>query len=70
MYEHTQKCENLTLKLSIALKMAYSCRFGFKGNLDFPDFLQKKFITSITELQYGGLDNVYVQFCVCQARIG
>ena len=50
--------------------MAYSCRFGFKGNLDFPDFLQKKFITSITELQYGGLDNVYVQFCVCQARIG
>ena len=23
--------------------MAYSCGFGFRGNLDFPDFLQKQF---------------------------
>ena len=30
-------------KLFIALKMAYSCCFGLRGNLDFPYFLQKKF---------------------------
>ena len=23
--------------------MAYSCCFGLRGNIDFPDFLQKKF---------------------------
>ena len=45
-----QKCENYaifkqnyTLELFIALKMAYSCCFGLRGNLDFPEFLQKKF---------------------------
>ena len=27
----------------IALKIVYSCFFGLRGNLDFPDFLQKKF---------------------------
>ena len=32
-----------TLKLLIAFKMAYSCCFSFGGNLDFPEFLQKKF---------------------------
>ena len=26
--------------------MVYSCFFGLRGNLDFPDFLQKSFITS------------------------
>ena len=26
--------------------MAYSCCFGLRGNVDFPDFLQKSFITS------------------------
>ena len=31
------------LKLFIAFKMAYSCCFSFGGNLDFPEFLQKKF---------------------------
>ena len=31
-----------TLKLFIAFKMAYSCCFSFGGNLDFPEFLQKK----------------------------
>ena len=31
--------------------MAYSCCLGLKGKLDFPDFLQKSFITSITDLQ-------------------
>ena len=50
MSEPSQKCENYaifeqnyTLELFIALKMAYSCCFGLRGNLDFPDFLQKKF---------------------------
>ena len=50
MSEPAQKCENYaifkqnyTLELFIALKMAYSCRFGLRGNLDFPDFPQKKF---------------------------
>ena len=50
MPEPAQKCENdATLKqnnaleLFIAHKMAYSCCFGLRGNLDFPDFLQKKF---------------------------
>ena len=32
-----------SLKLFIAFKMAYSCCFSFGGNLDFPEFLQKKF---------------------------
>ena len=32
-----------TLWLLIAFKMAYSCCFSLEGNLDFPDFLQKKF---------------------------
>ena len=49
MYEPAQKCEynaifkqKNTLKLFIAFKMAYSCCFSFRGNLDFPEFLQKK----------------------------
>ena len=50
MSEPAQKCENYaifkqnyTLKLFVAFKMAYSCCFSLGGNLDFPDFLQKKF---------------------------
>ena len=50
MSEPAQKYENCaifkhncTLELFNALKMAYSCCFGLKGNLDFPDFPQKKF---------------------------
>ena len=35
--------QNYTLELFIGLKMTYSCCFGLRGNLDFPDFLQKKF---------------------------
>ena len=49
MSEPAQKCENYaifkhnyTLELLIALKMAYCCCLGLRGNLDFPDFLQKK----------------------------
>ena len=50
MYEPALKCENNAifkqnyfLELFIALKMAYCCCLGLRGNLDFPDFLQKKF---------------------------
>ena len=50
MYEPSLKCEYnasfkqiFTLKLFIAFKMANSCCFSFGGNLDFPEFLQKKF---------------------------
>ena len=50
MSEHAQKCENYAIikqnstpELLIDLKMAYSCIFGLRGNLNFPDFLQKKF---------------------------
>ena len=49
MSEPGQKCENYAIfkqnytpELLIALKMVYSCFFGLRGNLDFPDFLQKK----------------------------
>ena len=35
--------QNYALKVFIAFKMAYFCYFSFGGNLDFPDFLQKKF---------------------------
>ena len=31
------------LKNRFSFKISYSCRFGLRGNLDFPDFLQKKF---------------------------
>ena len=34
---------NYAQKLFIALRMVYSFCFGLRGNLDFPDFLQKKF---------------------------
>ena len=50
MSEPALKCENnasfnqiYTLKLFIAFKMAYSCCFSLGGNLDIPEFLQKKF---------------------------
>ena len=50
MSEPAPKCENnaifkqnYTIELFIALKMAISCCFGLRGNLDFPDFLQIKF---------------------------
>ena len=50
MFEPALKCQdnaifkqNNSLKLLITFKMAYSCCFSLGGNLDFPDFLQKKF---------------------------
>ena len=44
--------DNFTLKLFITFKMAYSCCFGLRGNLDFPDYLQKSFISSTSDLKY------------------
>ena len=35
--------QNYTLKLFIPFKIAYSCSFSNRENLDFLDFLQKKF---------------------------
>ena len=55
MSEPSQKCDNnaifkqnYTQKLFISFKISYSCCFGFRGNLEFPDFLQKSFLTSTT----------------------
>ena len=52
MFEPALKCQdsaffkqNYALKLLITFKMAYSCCFSLGGNLDFPDFLKKSFIT-------------------------
>ena len=45
-----------TQKLFIAFKMAYSCCFGLRGNLDFVDVLKKKFKTSNTGLEVLGGD--------------
>ena len=52
MSEPALKCENnecyfqaklYNSSLFVAFKMAYSCSFGLRGDLDFRDFLQKKF---------------------------
>ena len=50
MSELALKCKNNAIfkqnyaqKLFIAFKRAYSFCFGLRRNLDFPDFLQKKF---------------------------
>ena len=42
--------ENYTLDLIVAFKMAYSCCSGLRSKLDFPEILQKSFITSTTGL--------------------
>ena len=51
MSEPAQRCENYAIfkqnytpELFIAFKMVYSCCFSLGGNLDFPEFLKKKFI--------------------------
>ena len=55
MSEPALECDNnasykqiCTLKLFNAIEMGYSCFFSFGGNIDFPEFLQKSFITSTT----------------------
>ena len=58
MSGYAQKCENncaifkqnYTLKLFIAFKMACSCCFASRGNLDFQELLQKSFKKSTTEV--------------------
>ena len=51
MSEPAEKCkkyaifkQNYTPERFIAFKMVYSCCFSLGGNLDFPEFLKKKFI--------------------------
>ena len=70
MSEPAQKCENFaifkqnyTLELFIALKMAYSCCFGLRGNLYCPDFLQKKFYNINHWLMWNIVG--YGNFCIC-----
>ena len=41
--------QNKTQKLFISFQISYSCCFSFRGNLEFPDFLQKR-ITSTAGL--------------------
>ena len=48
MSEPALKWENNAILYSKTSKMAYSCCFSLGRNLDFPEFLQKSFITSIT----------------------
>ena len=48
MSEPTVKCENnagktILKKLFHSLKISYFCSFGYRGNLEFLEFLQKKF---------------------------
>ena len=64
MSEPSLKCENnaifkqnYTQKLFISFKISYSCCFGFRGNLEFPDFLQKKFYNITTGLVVKGGDS-------------
>ena len=54
MSEPALKCENYaifkqnyTQKLFISFKISYYCCFGLRGNLEFPDILQKKFYNII-----------------------
>ena len=56
MSEPALKCENtanLSSKTVYCFEMAYDCFFSLGGNLDFPEFLQKSFITSTTVLGSG-----------------
>ena len=46
---------NYTLELFITLEMVYYCCFSLGGNLDFLDFLQKKFFN----INYRGGTPIY-----------
>ena len=79
MSEPALKCESNdsfeqinTLKLFIAFKMAYSCCFSFGGNLDFPEFLQRKFynINYWRSSEHGNLTVVKVLDCQKALFIG
>ena len=43
LHKNVRIMQKFTPELLIVLKVVYSCCFGFKGNLEFPDFLQKLF---------------------------
>ena len=67
MSEPALKCENSAIfkpnyaqKQFIAFKMAYSFYFGLRGNLDFQDFLQKKFYN----INYRHLPRVQLLGCI------
>ena len=72
MSEPALKCEkyaifkqNYTQELFISFKISYSRCFGFRGNLEFPDFLQKKdlghrlLVTMLLVLYFSGLCFVF-----------
>ena len=72
MSEPALKCENYaifkqnyTQKLFISFKISYYCCFGLRGNLEFPDFLQKKFynINYWTVAQADFCISEYFYFC-------
>ena len=44
--------QNYILKLLIALECPIFAVLSFGGNLDFPDFLQKSFITSTAAINF------------------
>ena len=73
MSEPALKCENnaifkqnYTQKLFISVKIFYTCCFGLRGNLEFPNFLQKKFYNinygNIAMSSSGVLKNYQVKF--------
>ena len=60
MSELALKCENNAIfkqnyskKLFISFKISYSCCFGFRGNLEFPEFIHKKFNNINYRLEWG-----------------
>ena len=64
MSQPAQLCEikaifnqNYAQKLLISFQISYFCYFDFSGNLDFPDFLKKKFYN----INYRALVVVVVQ---------
>ena len=71
MSEPAQKCENndailkqnYAQKLFIAFKMTNSCCFGLRGNLDFPDFLQKNYKSCSSQMNGRTLIRQRTLFC-------
>ena len=66
MTEPALKCENNPIfkqsyiqKLFISFKISYACCLGFRGNLEFPDFLQKCFIASTTRQNFEQIFHVF-----------
>ena len=71
MSEPAQKCENntifkqnCTLKLCFAFDILGSCCFGLRGNLDYPDFLNKKFYNVNYKSNFLPENNIAMHFGV------